>query len=382
MAYSGAGLGTEASPYLVTDADELVEVTANMAVGVYWKQTADISLSGYQAGAGWTPIGTPAVPFVGQYDGDDKYIRDLYINVSANTDYLGLFRYSSGTLKNIKMDDCAINNAYRYVGVLCGYNNGTISRCQVGTLANPGGVTMTYQGARSIGWWGLVCGYQSSAKTIDQCLAIGSVYGYGTVGALCGENRYRISKSACFGSVSAHEYGGGLAGKGAWTANTGVQDSVSYSSTERRGSFTTHGGFHSDGYLGNWFARCFACGSVGTDDSDSGFNGYDRGANNPVLTDCYFDEDVTGQATDKAGAAGLTSAESKDSGNFANWNFETVWFMLTAENCKNICGKSGVYDALPAHAKDKPFPRAIATMLAEGIANDTTMNALYFGGGF
>ena len=78
----GGGSGTEADPYLITNAKELALIAQNVNatttdyLGIYFKQTADINLDG----AVWHSIGNgkPAVSFKGNYDGGNFTIYNIF----------------------------------------------------------------------------------------------------------------------------------------------------------------------------------------------------------------------------------------------------------------------------------------------------------------
>jgi hypothetical protein len=44
-----------------------------------------------------------------------------------------------------------------------------------------------------------------------------------------------------------------------------------------------------------------------------------------AITDCYYNSETTGQSDDDGRGAPLTTEEMKNSVNFTNWDFDTVW---------------------------------------------------------
>ena len=115
-AWSGSG-NSENDPILITSAADLTQLATDVNGGesysnMYFKQTADITLSGE-----WTPIGTQSNPFKGHYDGGGFAIRGL--RVTGNYKHAGLFGYISSDryhgsqifieLKNINIVDCVID---------------------------------------------------------------------------------------------------------------------------------------------------------------------------------------------------------------------------------------------------------------------------------
>jgi len=87
VAFSG-GTGTQSSPYQVSSAYGLSKVGACSDYGVYFKQTADINLTGTD----FSPIGTENKYFQGSYDGDNHLIQ----GVSVNGDRKSLFGLITG----------------------------------------------------------------------------------------------------------------------------------------------------------------------------------------------------------------------------------------------------------------------------------------------
>ena len=95
-AFSGAGSGTEASPYVITDVNELQEMNDPNYLNkpdVYFILGNNIdasATSGWNGGEGFVSI----APFQGHFDGRGHKINDLYMNYS--TCNVGLFscRYS------------------------------------------------------------------------------------------------------------------------------------------------------------------------------------------------------------------------------------------------------------------------------------------------
>lgn len=100
-----SGEGTEASPYLVEDADDLVAVSTNVNSGdskwmaASYKLTADIDMSGV---ANFTPIGKSVTYggggeyFRGTFDGNGKEIKDITINTTESGSKTALFGVVAG----------------------------------------------------------------------------------------------------------------------------------------------------------------------------------------------------------------------------------------------------------------------------------------------
>ena len=150
----------------------------------------------------WKPIGSNGVTYEGIFDGQGHTISGLYFN-NSNTNYVGLFGYNQGTIKNVGVVDsyfCGNQN----VGGVCGYNflSGTITGCNnTGTVSGNTGV-------------GGVCGYNNGGK-ITGCYNTGTVRGSGDdVGGVCGANYEGGKITGCYntGTVSGNEGVGGVCG--------------------------------------------------------------------------------------------------------------------------------------------------------------------------
>ena len=155
----------------------------------------------------WTLIGTNTKPFTGTFDGNNKTISGLYINVTA--DYVGLFGCvgNGGTVKNVTLADSYVSGK-SYVGGICGQNKcGTLQNCH-----NNGKVS----GAWYVGG---VCGSNTRPLSSDppstkqECYNTGKVSGKDYVGGVCGQNnRATVEKSYNTNTVSGGGRVGGVCG--------------------------------------------------------------------------------------------------------------------------------------------------------------------------
>lgn len=100
----GGGTGTQGNPWLITSREDLIDladrlnsdVTAtnyNNFNGCYFKQTADIDLTG----VAWEPIGySGGTCFSGNYDGDGHIIANAYSKGKADIDTEGNYSSTAG----------------------------------------------------------------------------------------------------------------------------------------------------------------------------------------------------------------------------------------------------------------------------------------------
>ena len=146
------GEGTEESPYIIADIDDLSNLRNKVNegetyVGKYFKLTEDITLTGE-----WTPIGNGSRSsstytgnaFKGVFDGNEKTIDGLNIANGSSDETKGLFGVvDGGTVKNLKLTNVDISTSSKNVGAAAGLmvNNATIDKVEVsGTLEAPDGV--------------------------------------------------------------------------------------------------------------------------------------------------------------------------------------------------------------------------------------------------
>ena len=177
------GNGTVGNPYQISDPVDLYWLSTHSEVwDDYFIQTADIDASGtsgWNSGAGFSPIGNYSTMFTGSYDGRGFEIDGLYIN-RPSTNYAGLFGLqNSASICNLGLLNVDITGA-NYVGALMGY---------------------------------------SFFASINNCFSTGSVIGVDSVGGLVGVNsESAVINSYNTGSVSGHSKIGGLVGRNAFAS--------------------------------------------------------------------------------------------------------------------------------------------------------------------
>ena len=177
-----SGEGTEALPYLIGTADELAfmrdKVNAGDAayVSAYYQLTANIDLNDVtnyanwatQAPANnWTAIGIGNV-FKGNFDGNNKTIKGLYLAYTASDTVvpLGLFGDATGaTIKNLTLENLYISVTASTKSL---YMGGIVGRLSGGTVYGKiivNGTATTKDG----GIGGVIGRAQTSAVTVTNC---------------------------------------------------------------------------------------------------------------------------------------------------------------------------------------------------------------------
>ena len=216
---SGTCTGYELLADLNFDSDNDGDVDANDHGGAYW-----------DSGAGWTPIGTSASRYTGDFSGNGFTIQNLFISRSS-VDYQGLF---GATASTARIETLGVTNANitanDYVGVLAGHINGEVVGC-----FTTGAITA----GNFVG--GLV-GYMGAAGATP---SIHSSYSYASVtanfnkGGLVGRiNLGSITNSYSTGSVPGTLSVGGLVGviTGGNAASISVTNSYWDTQTSGQGS--------------------------------------------------------------------------------------------------------------------------------------------------
>jgi len=230
-----SGSGTVGDPYLIAILDNLYWVTQNSSSwNKHFLQTANIdasSTSGWDSGAGFSPIGNSGTRFTGSYDGGGHTITGLYIN-RPSTNYASLFGYilSSGTIKNLGLQNVNITGNDQ-VGGLIGYiqmgnvtncyTSGTVTGRQTiggfaGSMADNGNIYLSYSSAvvnASGNYSGGFIG--NTGGEIHNSYAAGSVSGTSYVGGFAGSlsNQSQTSNVFSTGLVNGTgSYVGGIAG--------------------------------------------------------------------------------------------------------------------------------------------------------------------------
>ena len=200
------GEGTEESPYLLSNEDDLYALGA-FGENTYFKLTQDIELE-----EDWVPINA----FEGVFDGDGKTISGLTVTEDEHSWHTGLFRhiYHNAVVKNLTLSDVNVSGDM-YVGALAGLVSGSVENCSV--------VSGSVTGYHTVG--GLAG--MADGSSISNCSSSADVKGSRYIGGLVGEIfASTITSSNASGSVTSKKaesgngnygYAGGLAGQMIYT---------------------------------------------------------------------------------------------------------------------------------------------------------------------
>ena len=156
----------------------------------------------------WTPIGSLSYPFSGIFDGRGYNLYGLIID--STDDYVGLFGYSLGIIKNISMQNSFIKGN-NYVGAIAGFSAGSIESCYnngcVSALDYTGGIVGSLEESR--------IGSQLQQLQIINSCNIGKIYGLNIVGGIVGQNSGgKIENCYNTGEITCKEFiVGGITGR-------------------------------------------------------------------------------------------------------------------------------------------------------------------------
>ena len=289
-----SGDGSEENPYIITTPKQLEAM--NLGLEFHYKLGADIDLKDYE---NWSPIGNNSNSsnrFTGSLDGAEYKISNL--KITGTEDYKGLFGYSDGIIRNIKLENVNIEGK-QFVGGLVGQNEkGTIEKCYVtGTVTGTGN------------YIGGLTGYSYNNATIERCYVTAMVTGKEYVGGLVGQNQGTIENCYTTGNVTGTKYVGSLIG-------TNSYDKVK---------------------------NCYGIGKVTGTSYVGGLIGQGSSSN---ATNSYWALDTTKQLTSESGTKCFL-LKLQYQATYENWDFENIWAIGDGEK------------ATTAYLRDMPIPDSV-----------------------
>ena len=369
----------------------------------------------------WIPIGDESNKYAGIFDGQKHKISGLYFN-EENTEYVGLFGYNSGTIKNVGIVDSYFKGK-RHVGAVCGDNDGTITNCYNtgtvnGSLRDIGGVcgwnkgtienshntgsvssgsstvggicgdndniitncdnTGTVNGSAQIGG---VCGYNE--KTVENSYNTGTINGsLIDIGGICGWNRKEKENLGsiinCYntGTVNANGDVGGN-GNGRVGGICGINDSGTIENSYNTGAVNSYnttastdfgvGGICGKNYKGT-IENSYSTGSVsGSNDYVGGVCGYNY--ENSTITNCYYNNSVYNGEAFGSDSGTSDKVEGKTTEQFANGE---VAYLLQEVQESEIWGQKIGTDSIPVLNGEKVYKNAIYSGCCEQNQGEKT----------
>lgn len=326
------GQGTESSPYLIENAQQLAFIAEMVNGGVthydntWFKLTTNVYIDSTTS---WQPIGSNGTYyFGGNFDGDDHTVT-LYL--SSSLQYVGIFGYIKyGIISNLNSAGwhriITSSSNPSYIGGICGYSTSSFSNCQnTGSVSIANSLTDSFTND----YIGGICGY--SLSTFTNCYNSGdifsssSVYSHCYAGGICGyspKTNLTLLCTNCHNTgnissilASSSSHAGGICGCGnncILCSNTG-----SISSRSRAG-----------GICGDCRSVSY-CNNIGSISSET-YSGGICGACNSI-SHCYNSGDIFSTNQTAGGICGKTSIITSTS-------YSSTYCNIT--NCYNTGGIS------------------------------------------
>lgn len=331
--FTGSGSGTENDPYLITWDFQLNQLRNFLNQdGVYFKLMADIDLTDFlekeNPSQGWQPVGTPSAPFKGILDGNNHIINGLWIN-RPNTDYVGMFGYTSGgIIKNLTIAGNIVEGK-DYTGFISGYSTGTfIGNCTIsgvikgvtyvgGVIGGSNAITLhiinssvEVEGYNYIGGvigqsYGQGSGTSENSAPIYGCrVKCNKIKGNNYVGGICGsynESRSCIALCFVYTNIVGFDYVGGLTGQVYHQNRYGFGPSCDIINSGYYGDIVANsyvGGISGEHSSLSKIDGCFAVGLIKASDKYvGGITGYSNGhynGLNETISNSYFSGSIVG----------------------------------------------------------------------------------------
>lgn len=334
FAFCGGG-GIEGDPFRICNLNDLNDVRNDLSA--HYVLANDINASdtiNWFDGGGWIPIGDESSPsttaFRGVFDGNNFSINNLYIN-RPTQQYLGLFGhiFSDSVIKNLDLNATIVSNGYS--GCLTGgqnihdsfsslIENVNVDCNIIGNHARTGGI---------IGW--------QIDGNIHKSSFVGTVSGHDYTGGIIGQQGNNVGSSilgvakevSSRGNIySSTSHAGGIIG-----FQRGILENA-YSLANVTATQGSVGGITGNLNLsGSYILNSYAIGLVTGNSWASSRGGIAGTANGDVNYSYYNNETTTRDKACGTGSGdcltspedGNTTLELTQQPTFENWDFNDVW---------------------------------------------------------
>jgi hypothetical protein len=226
--------------------------------------------------------------------------------------YGGLMGQNNGIVLNCESYGYTYSSSGNYFGGLLGRNQGTVKGSHA--FGNTG---------LNNNWVGGLVGENMAGAVIENCSSIGIVTGKTHVGGLVGYNLGEVTRSYCTGDTTGTKNTGGLIGI---NFNGVVTDCYSQSKTS---GADLVGGLVGNNTGTSTVLNCYSNGSV---TGVTNFGGL-VGNNTATVSNCFWDNETSGQLTSDGGN-GRNTTDMKKGLTFtnANWNFTFPWGIVEGKS--------------------------------------------------
>ena len=177
-----SGTGSKTDPYLISTGGQLNWAGVfPFEWGKHFTLTADVDLSAF-TGNQFNLLGIGSMPFWGTFEGAGHTIYNFTFH-SADSGYVGLFAcilHDETRIQNLCVRNADVSG-HDYVGILVGWNSGTISNCSAQGIVHGEGTVGGLVGFNSFG-------------VISGCSTTVGVSGQGAIGRISRNQRQRHHK--------------------------------------------------------------------------------------------------------------------------------------------------------------------------------------------
>gem|GEM_PF-3970509 len=337
---------------------------------------------------GWSPLGTDARKFDGNYNGNGYEINYLSIKnrESGSNGFFGII--SGGTVRNLGLTKIDISGSKNVGGLtgICGGN--IISKCYT-----TGVITGIDGGITSNDFGGLVgLAGEGASTNIDSCYSDVKIMGDGAnnqkAGGIVGSlsNMSVIMESYSLGNIeNIGEKSGGFVGS---LQNSTISNCYSFGSVKRAtgSSAAIYGGFVGVVSEVSIIEDSYSIGAIDNALFGKGFVGSETG-DNVTFSSNFFDMELSGQGS-SVGAEGKTSVAMMDSTTFYNagWDMNSIWqahsnYPNLRHNSNTFLEKGGIPGEIPGikgdGGEDNPYQIARLSDLALVAQNSSTWGAYF-----
>lgn len=345
--FSG-GTGTKTDPYLISNIEDLKMMSKEAfenkeyAQGVYFKQTADITLTRDEANGNLPTIGGHTGTydddghaiinkFMGSYDGDNHTISGMCL--VSDKPLVALFPYlgSTASVKNLRFSNGYIAGM-GIQGFVSALNEGVVENC----FTDKNCTVISAEG-----YLGGIVGNNTQFGQIIKCTNAGLVRGVGFAGlifgGICADNEGVISDCVNKGHVTGSAYVGGIAGMTRNTANVAYCYNIAKIKATQNETAAGVGGI-SGGVVADETATptlmsCYNVGDVNGPSYAGAVVGFVSPENAVVTSNCYFAEEMV-SVTDSR-ATGLSNEDMKTDDFVARLNGDEKHFAKDEQSENN-----------------------------------------------
>jgi len=177
-----SGSGTSGSPYIVSNAWQLLASTSCTSSTTYFQQSQNINIGG-SSFPSWVPE-----PFSGQYNGNNYMISNLYVNNSTGGVGSGLFSIINGSaaVSNLTLSNVNIT-AVQYIGALAGLLGSSSASASVTNCSSSGTIQLNTTASQFLRAGGIIGEVttgtvSSSSSSVNVTWAPSSLNGADNVG--------------------------------------------------------------------------------------------------------------------------------------------------------------------------------------------------------